>query len=187
MQLARVLVFLSSALFLVLGAPLARAEFQLNSPEFEDGDMLTERHVFAGFGCSGDNQSPALAWSDPPEGTASFALLVHDPDAPIASGWWHWVLIDIPAETRALLANAGDPAAGLAPEGSRQIITDFGVPGWGGPCPPEGREPHRYNFTLVALDTAQLEIPESASTALVAFLVEGAKLGEARLTGRYQR
>ncbi|TVS08865.1 MAG: YbhB/YbcL family Raf kinase inhibitor-like protein [Gammaproteobacteria bacterium] len=185
MHRASVLLFLSSAL--VLGAAFARAEFQLSSPEFEDGGMLTERHVFAGFGCSGDNQSPALAWSDPPEGTESFALLVHDPDAPIASGWWHWVLIDIPADTRALTANAGDPAAGLAPEGSRQIVTDFGVPGWGGPCPPEGREPHRYNFTLVALDTAQLEIPEGASTALVAFMVEGAKLGEARLTGLYQR
>ncbi|TVQ49805.1 MAG: YbhB/YbcL family Raf kinase inhibitor-like protein [Gammaproteobacteria bacterium] len=172
---------------LALASAMAAADFRLTSPEFEDGGLLAEHHVFAGFGCSGDNRSPALAWSDPPEGTASFALLVHDPDAPIASGWWHWVMIDIPAETRSLPANAGDPDAGLAPAGSREIVTDFGVPGWGGPCPPEGREPHHYNFTLVALNTPSLEIPEGASTALVAFLVEGAKLGEARLTGRYQR
>jgi len=175
------------AALLGLATAAASAEFRLTSPEFDDGGMLAERHVFAGFGCSGGNRSPALEWSDPPEGTESFALLVHDPDAPIASGWWHWVVIDIPADARSLPANAGDPNAGLAPQDSREIVTDFGVPGWGGPCPPEGREPHHYNFNLVALDTVRLEIPEGASTALVAFLVEGAKLGEAMLTGRYQR
>ena len=175
------------AAVLGLVSAAASAEFQLESPEFEDGAMLAGQHVFNGFGCSGENRSPALEWSDPPAGTESFALLVHDPDAPIASGWWHWVVIDIPADARSLPANAGDPDAGFAPRGSRQIVTDFGVPGWGGPCPPEGREPHHYNFNLVALDTARLEIPEGASTALVAFMVEGARLGEATLTGRYQR
>ncbi len=181
------IAWMSSLALAGLAAAAHADDFHLHSPEFEDGGTLSERHVYEGFGCTGENVSPELRWSGAPEGTKSFALLVHDPDAPIASGWWHWVLVNIPADVARLPADAGDPEGGLAPEEAVQVITDFGHEGWGGPCPPEGRDPHRYNFVLHALDVEAIDIPDGASTALVAFLVAGATIDTAELTGLYAR
>ncbi len=165
----------------------AGADFTLTSPEFSDGGRLAEAHSYNGFGCSGQNRSPALQWSGAPTGTRSYALLVHDPDAPIASGWWHWLLVNIPASATSLPAGAGDPAANEAPAGSQQIRTSFGSTGYGGPCPPPGHGDHRYNFVLYALGVEQLELPADATAELAAFMVESNALGRARLTGRYSR
>lgn len=174
----------------VLAAALAAAapagRFTLTSTQFAPGGTLAEAQVFNGFGCKGGNRSPALAWSNAPAGTQSFALLVHDPDAPTGSGWWHWVLYNIPAGTSSLPAGAGDAQKGLLPAGAVQGRTDFGTVGYGGPCPPPGK-PHHYHFRLYALKIAKLELPADATAALVGFNVRAQSLGSAELTGLYGR
>lgn len=172
---------------LLLPSLAVSAEFTLTSPEFPDGGRLAETHSYNGFGCSGQNRSPALQWSGAPDETRSYALLVHDPDAPIASGWWHWLIVNIPASATGLPAGAGDPAADEAPAGSQQIRTSFGSPGYGGPCPPPDHGDHRYNFVLYALGVEQLELPADATAELAAFMVESNAVGRARLTGLYSR
>jgi Raf kinase inhibitor-like YbhB/YbcL family protein len=158
----------------------------LSSADIPAGGRIGEAQVFSGFGCKGGNLSPALTWSGEPEGTRSFALLVHDPDAPTGSGWWHWILYNIPAGTHSLAAGAGDARKGLLPAGSVQGRSDFGTPGYGGPCPPPGA-PHHYHFVLYALKVAKLDLPADATAAFVAFNVKPQALAEADLTGLYGR
>jgi Raf kinase inhibitor-like YbhB/YbcL family protein len=118
--------------------PSGASAFRLASAELTPGGRFQPRHVFDGFGCKGGNVSPALSWSGAPPGTRSFAITVYDPDAPTGHGWWHWLIYDIPATSTTLTAGAGNPASGKAPTGSVQAATDFGTPGFGGPCPPQG-------------------------------------------------
>jgi Raf kinase inhibitor-like YbhB/YbcL family protein len=162
------------------------AVFTLTSPDIADGKTISEAQVFNSFGCHGRNISPALSWSHVPAGTKSFALLVHDPDAPTGSGWWHWVVYDIPADVRSLAADAGDPKKNLMPAAAVQGRTDFGTSGYGGPCPPPGR-PHHYYFRLFALKVAKLDVPADATAALIGFNVNANSLGEAQLLGLYGR
>ncbi len=162
--------------------------FQLTSPDIKPGGSIAEEQVFNGFGCSGKNISPALRWSGAPAGTKSFALLVHDPDAPTGgAGWWHWVVVHIPASVTELKKDAGKADGSNLPSGAQQIATDFGGPGWGGPCPPVGDKPHRYNFTVHALKVEKLELPGDARASLAGFMVNANSLGKATLTGRYGR
>lgn len=158
----------------------------LTSTDLPAGGEITAAQVFNGFGCKGGNLSPALAWSGAPAATKSFALLVHDPDAPTGSGWWHWVVYDIPATTTSLAAGAGDPHKGQMPAGAVQARTDFGSAGYGGPCPPPGA-PHHYHFRLYALKVAKLDVPTDATAALIAFNVHAQSLASAELTGIYGR
>jgi Raf kinase inhibitor-like YbhB/YbcL family protein len=162
------------------------AVFTLTSSDFAAGKSLAAAQVFNGFGCSGGNVSPALSWSNAPAGTKSFALLAYDPDAPTGSGWWHWVVYDIPASATSLPAGAGDPKKNLLPAGALQGRTDFGTQGYGGPCPPPGK-PHRYFFRLYALKVAKLEVPADATAAYIGFNVNAASLGKAELLGLYGR
>jgi Raf kinase inhibitor-like YbhB/YbcL family protein len=162
------------------------AHFTLTSSDFKSGGTLAGAQVYSGFGCSGGNLSPALAWSGAPAGTKSFALLVHDPDAPTGSGWWHWLVYNLPASTTSLPAGAGDPRKNLLPAGAVQGRTDFGSPGYGGPCPPPG-SPHHYHFRIYALKVAALDLPADATAAFIAFNVHSQALGEAELTGLYGR
>src|ERR1700758_4583414 len=143
--------------------------FRLSSNDLKDGQRMPEAQVFNGMGYSGGNRSPHLAWDGAPEGTKSFVLTCYDPDAPTGSGWWHWVIVNIPASATSLDKNAGDPKADAAPKGSLQIRTDFGTPGYGGPCPPKGDKPHRYIFTVFAVDGDTLPVDASASAAAVGF------------------
>lgn len=167
---------------LFLAAPALADNFKLTSPDVKDGGKLADKQVFNSFGCTGGNVSPGLAWSNPPAGTKSFALMVHDPDAPTGgSGWWHWVVYNIPASATSI------PAGGPLPKGAVEGKTDFGKPGWGGPCPPAGSPDHHYNFTLYALKVDKLDIPADASAAFVGYNVVGASLGSAKLTAVYSR
>ena len=179
----------TSALTFALMLPLAAQAggFTLSSPDVGPKAPIANKYVFKGFGCEGDNVSPALAWKGAPKDTKSFALTVYDPDAPTGSGWWHWVMIDIPADVSSLPEGAGDPAKGLAPKGSVEIRTDFGAAGWGGPCPPKGDKPHRYIFTLHALKVPKLEVPADATAALVGFMIHANELAKAGFTAKYGR
>ena len=104
----------------------AAAGFTLSSTDISAGGPIAEQQVFNGFGCKGGNVSPALSWSNPPAGARSFALLMHDPDAPTGSGWWHWVVYNIPAGLKSLPAGAGDPQKNLLPAGAVQGRTEIG-------------------------------------------------------------
>ena len=164
----------------------ASGKFTLTSPDFAPGKRLAAAQVFNSFGCTGGNISPALSWSNAPAGAQSFALLVHDPDAPTGSGWWHWVVYNIPATTTSVPAGAGDPKKNLLPAGAVQGMTDFGTVGYGGPCPPPGK-PHHYYFRLYALKVAKLDVPPTATAAFVGFNVNANSLGKAELLGLYGR
>ena len=185
---ARVLALHAIATFLIVSAAQAQP-FRLTSPDVKPNGRIAEEQVFNGFGCSGKNISPALRWSGAPPGTKSFALLVHDPDAPTGgAGWWHWLVIDIPADVTALKKDAGKAdGANLPSEATRQIRTDFGTPGWGGPCPPAGAKAHHYHFTLYALKVEKLDVPNDARASLVGFMVNANSIAKATLTGVYGR
>jgi Raf kinase inhibitor-like YbhB/YbcL family protein len=181
------LAMMTAAMALSAAEPPANSErFTLTSTDFSAGGKLADSQVFNDFGCKGGNVSPALAWSGAPSATKSFALLVHDPDAPTGSGWWHWLVYNIPASVSALPAGAGDPQKKLLPAGAVQGRTDFGSAAYGGPCPPPG-SPHHYNFRLYALKVAKLDLPANATAALISFSVHSQALGEADLTGLYGR
>lgn len=178
-----------AASILATGAFAAHAApFKLYSPEIRPNTIIREAQVFNGFGCTGGNVSPTLEWKNAPKGTKSFALLVHDPDAPTGgSGWWHWVVINLPADTTKLASGAGKTDGSALPAGAVQINTDFGGPGWGGPCPPVGDKPHRYNFTLHALKVEKLDLPPGATAALAGYMINANSLGKAKFTGTYGR
>ncbi len=164
------------------------ARFQLGSTDIKANGVIANKFVFQGFGCKGDNVSPALSWSGAPPGTQGFALLVHDPDAPSGgAGWWHWVVYDIPASATSIAQGAGTADGAGLPQGAMQGVTDFGARGWGGPCPPEGGGKHHYHFTLHALKVAKLEIPPGATAALIGYMVNANSLGKASFTGLYGR
>ncbi|MBN7134854.1 phosphatidylethanolamine-binding protein [Lysobacter enzymogenes] len=179
-----VLILVLAALSLPLAMATSQAhagDFRLRSADLPHDRPIAARHVYAGFGCDGGNLSPALEWTDPPAGTRSFAVTVYDPDAPSGSGWWHWVVLDLPADVRAL-PRGGAPL----PAGAVQTRTDFGAPGYGGPCPPPGR-PHRYRFEVWALKTASLGLGADASGAMAGFAIRANALGHATLEASYGR
>jgi Raf kinase inhibitor-like YbhB/YbcL family protein len=172
---------LSLSLVSIFGATAAAAPFTLTSKDFKDGGNMPDKQEFNSFGCKGSNVSPDLEWTAPPAGTKSLALMVRDPDAPTGSGWWHWVVYNIPADTTSL------PEGGPLPKTAVQGNTDFGVPGWGGPCPPVGSGVHHYEFTLFALKVDKLDLPATATAAFVGFNVIGNAIGKTKLTGLYNR
>jgi len=168
------------------GETATMAKFTLSSTDLTEGGRIAEAQVFNEFGCKGGNVSPALSWGGAPADTQSFALLVHDPDAPTGSGWWHWVVYNIPASTTSLPAGAGDPKKKLMPAGAVQGRTDYGSVGYGGPCPPPGK-PHHYHFQLYALKVAKLDLPADASPAMVGFNARAQALGHAEIVALYGR
>jgi Raf kinase inhibitor-like YbhB/YbcL family protein len=162
---------------------------QLTSSSFNDGDYLGMDHVLSadyGFGCSGGNKSPQLAWSGAPQGARSFTVTCYDPDAPTGSGFWHWVVVNIPANASELPLGAGDPGGGKLPAGALQTRTDFGAPGYGGPCPPQGDHPHRYLFTVFAVGVEQLPVNADTSAAVVGFQLHFNTLAKAELMGLFK-
>jgi len=162
-------------------------QFTLESSQMQAGGRMALEQVFDNFGCTGKNISPELHWSGVPEGTKSLALTVYDPDAPTGSGWWHWIIFNIAPRTTGLPANAGDVDAHLAPAGSVQGRTDYGSTGYGGPCPPPGDKPHRYIFTLFALDVARLDLDANASAAMVGYNLNAHAIGKASMTVLFGR
>ena len=179
-------VILMSVLFVFICIGSARSgEFTLKSNDLSG--QLTASQVFSGFGCSGKNISPNLKWVNVPEGTMSFAVTVYDPDAPTGSGFWHWVIFNIPSTANELVTDAGNLNKSTAPKGSVQSQTDFGGAGFGGACPPEGDKPHRYLFTVYALNTEKLDFDEKTPAALVGFFLNQHAKAKASLIAYYGR
>lgn len=151
------------------------------------GGQGTTRQEFKGFGCNGENMSPQLSWKNAPEGTKSFAITMYDPDAPTGSGWWHWVLFDLPVTTSELKEGAGDPLKNLIPAGAIQSTTDFGPGGYGGPCPPPGHGFHQYIVTVHALKVDKLGLDAKASPATVGYYLNSNTLAKSSLVFYYKR
>jgi Raf kinase inhibitor-like YbhB/YbcL family protein len=178
----------TSILFIALMAwtICGRAQtFTLKSKDI--GGQATSKQVLKGFGCTGDNISPELFWENPPEGTKSFAVTMYDPDAPTGSGFWHWVVFDIPANSTELKSDAGNLSKNLAPAGCIQSATDLGQPGYGGPCPPEGHGIHEYIITVYALKVDKLGLDKTATPAFVGFNLHFNTLAKASLVMYYKR
>jgi Raf kinase inhibitor-like YbhB/YbcL family protein len=157
------------------------APFHLTSPDFADGAPLPESARGAGQG--GQDRSPALTWTGAPAATRSYVLTAYDPDAPTGSGFWHWAVRDIPASTTSLPAGAGDPDAGLLPEGAVTMHNEARETRFAGATPPPGHGTHRYFFIVTALDVESLEIPEGATPAILGFLMLPHVIGRAQLVG----
>ncbi|AZQ64740.1 YbhB/YbcL family Raf kinase inhibitor-like protein [Flammeovirga pectinis] len=177
-QILAVLITLSTSIF-------GQNTFTLSSNDL--GGEATINEEFNGFGCTGENQSPQLSWKNAPEGTKSFAVTMYDPDAPTGSGWWHWVVFDIPSNTNELVAGAGDVAANLAPKGVIQSSTDYGAKGYGGPCPPEGHGLHQYIITVYALKTDKLGLDGNTNPAVVGYYLWNNTLAKASIVTYYKR
>lgn len=161
--------------------------FVLQSDSFEDGDYLGEEFVLSsdfGFGCAGGNQSPELNWSGAPEGTKSYTITCFDPDAPTPCGCWHWVVVNIPPEVSVLAVGAGD-GSGI-PGTAVQTRTDFGTPGWSGPCPRQGDHPHRYIFTVYAVGDPALATDADTMPAMISEQLDYNSLATATLMGLYK-
>lgn len=150
---------------------------RITSTAFPDGSSIPSR-----FTCDSNNISPALTWTEVPEGTRSLVLLCNDPDAP-GGTWHHWAVFDIPPDQRGLSENVS-PQSG---EKYRQATNDFGRPGYGGPCPPRGHGPHHYHFRLLSLSIEHLPVGQQATCAEVERAARQHLLGEATLVGVYTR
>jgi Raf kinase inhibitor-like YbhB/YbcL family protein len=162
---------------------MTSAGLTLSSDDFTDGGTLPNAVVYSGMGYSGDNRSPALSWTGAPAGTQSFALAMHDPDAPTTVGFTHWILFDLDAGLAGLAAGAGTDER--KPAGSTHGLNDFPATAYCGPAPPPG-SPHHYHFTLYALDVPKLEGAGSLLTyPRFRFMIRGHVLAEATLTGRF--
>lgn len=163
----------------------AQDTFTLTSEDL--GGQATKTQEFNGFGCTGDNQSPQLSWSNAPKGTKSFAVTIYDVNAPTGSGWWHWVVFDIPADVNELVANAGNIDLNLAPKDAIQSITNYGVAGYGGPCPPQGHGLHEYTITVHALKTDKLGLDKNTNPAIVGYYIWNNTLAKASMITYYKR
>ncbi|MBN2815191.1 MAG: YbhB/YbcL family Raf kinase inhibitor-like protein [Campylobacterales bacterium] len=171
---------------LLMGTTLLLAEgFSLKSNDILG--QLSNEQVFNGFGCKGENISPALEWTNAPKGTQSFAITMYDKDAPTGSGWWHWVVFNIPAEVTSLAKNSGDTLANLMPKDAVQSMTSYGKSGFGGACPPLGHGPHQYVITVYALGTKKLDLDANASPALVGYMLNANTLAKASVIAYYAR
>lgn len=176
--------FVFVLLFLVSSLVFGQT-FTLSSDDLSG--QATKIQEFNGFGCTGENKSPQLSWENPPEGTKSFALTMYDPDAPTGSGFWHWVVFDIPENVNELKTGAGNLELKLAPKDAIQSITNYGIKGFGGPCPPEGHGFHQYIITIHALRTNKLGLDENTNPAVVGFYLWNQTLAKASIIAYYKR
>jgi Raf kinase inhibitor-like YbhB/YbcL family protein len=159
------------------------ASFEVTSTDLADGQALKAPQVSGVMGAGGEDTSPQLSWSGAPEGTQSYAVTVYDPDAPTASGFWHWAVFNIPADVTELAAGASK--AGL-PDGAVQLNNDARFPGYVGAAPPAGHGPHHYYVVVHAVDVPSLDIPEEATPAYLGFNLFSHTLGRATIVGTYE-
>lgn len=164
------------------------SHFVLTSPDAKLAAKVPEEYTANVFGCTGGNMSPALQWSGAPAGTKSFVITLFDPDVPeTGSGWWHWVVYDLPANTNSLPKGAGAEHSSVLPAGTQQGRTDLGNDAYHGPCPDKGQPPHHYTFTIYAVKVEKLDVPAEASGAMVTSTAKENVLGKAVFVARYGR
>lgn len=160
---------------------LIAGNFTLSSSDLKG--QLTNKQVYNGFGCKGENISPQLSWSNAPKGTKSFAITVYDPDAPTGSGWWHWLVFNIPKNTTILKAGFGNKKS----KNIIQSINDYGQNAYGGACPPIKDKAHRYIFTIHALNVEKLNLDEKTDSALVGYNINAHTIEKSSLISYFDR
>lgn len=178
-------IFIFLLAFLLNLSLIGQRSFTLESNTL--GGNSTSVEEFNGFGCTGENTSPQLSWSNAPEGTKSFAITMYDPDAPTGSGWWHWVVFDIPSNVNSLLKNAGNIEKELMPKDAIQSLTNYGVPGYRGPCPPENHGFHQYIITVHALKVDKLGLDKNTNPAIVGYYLWNNTIAKASIVTYYER
>ncbi|WP_439616093.1 YbhB/YbcL family Raf kinase inhibitor-like protein [Shinella sp.] len=183
MTTSRFMAAFAAALSLCPQAGLS-ADFTVTSAAFASGAVQKEQFADS-MGCTGGNISPDIRWSNAPVGTKSFVVTIYDKDAPTGSGWWHWVIIDLPADANSLAAGAGNGKAAL-PHSTRMTPTDLGTPGFLGACPPDGPE-HDYTITVKALGIERLPVPDDATPAMVGFVSNMNTLATATISAKGKR
>jgi Raf kinase inhibitor-like YbhB/YbcL family protein len=161
--------------------------FELRSDDVGTGRTLATKQLSGILGAGGADVSPQLAWSGFPAGTQSFAVTVYDPNAPTASGFWHWAVYDIPASVTALAAGAGAADGSGLPAGARQLRNDGGTVGYAGAAPPPGHGPHHYYVVVHAVDVPTLDLPDDATPAFLGFNLFSHTLGRATLVPEYEQ
>lgn len=169
-----------------VGSALA-ADFKLTSADIGPDKPLAQDFVFSGFGCSGGNQSPALNWSGSPSGTKSYAVALFDPDAMQGKGFWHWLMVNIPADVTSLSRDAGKNDGSQLPRGAVQIRNGFRAPGYSGSCPPPADEPHGYVMTVYALKVSMLDVPVDATSPMLLRAIDSNVLGKASIIYHFGR
>jgi Raf kinase inhibitor-like YbhB/YbcL family protein len=178
--------FAASALLAGLAAHAA--DFVLTSPDSRLVTSVPLKYTAKAFGCSGGNVSPALAWQGAPAGTRSFVLTLFDPDErSTPSGWWHWIVYNLPAGTDHLSEGTGAINTTSLPAGTLQGRSDLGEDAYHGPCPAEGDPPHRYVFTVYALNVEKLPVAAHSSGGMVTSVVQDHLLGKAVFIAHYGR
>jgi Raf kinase inhibitor-like YbhB/YbcL family protein len=163
----------------------SKETFSLTSNDL--GGVATTIQAFNDWGSDGENISPHLKWSNVPQATKSFALTMFDPDAPTGSGWWHWLMFDISHDVNELVSNAGSLESNLAPKNSIQSLNNYGIKGYGGPCPPIGHGWHQYIITIHALKVESLGLNEDTNPAIVGYHLWENTISKASLVTYYQR
>lgn len=161
--------------------------FTVTSTDVADEAPLPKAQVSGVMGAGGSDTSPQLSWSGFPGGTRSFAVTCYDPDAPTASGFWHWAVYNIPASVTELPSGAGDPDGDKLPEGARMTRNDAGMRQYVGAAPPPGHGPHRYYFAVHAVDVEELDLGEDPSNAFLGFNLFGHAIGRGLLVATYEQ
>ncbi|MFR9731250.1 YbhB/YbcL family Raf kinase inhibitor-like protein [Saccharopolyspora sp. MS10] len=159
--------------------------FTLTSEDVRADEPMSLAHVYSGMGAGGENRSPQLSWSGFPDGTRSFVVTCFDPDAPVPGGFWHWTVVDVPAEVTSLDTGAGSANGAGLPEGAFQVPNDLGERAYAGAAPPPGDRPHRYMFAVLALDVPKLGVDDQVTPTVVNFTALGHVLGRAVLSPTY--
>ncbi len=161
--------------------------FSVTSTDIKDGEKLPLVQVSGVFGAGGEDISPQLSWSGFPKETKGFAVTLYDPDAPTASGFWHWAVVNIPPEVTSLEGDAGEEGDAKLPSGAFQLKNDGGKARYIGAAPPKGHGKHRYFFVVHALDTDNLGIPKDASPALFSFNLASHAIGRGMIVPWYEQ
>jgi Raf kinase inhibitor-like YbhB/YbcL family protein len=164
------------------------ADFRIWSDDFPANGFMPKASEFddKSFGVDGENISPALQWEAPPADAQSLALTVFDPDAHTGSGFWHWVVVNIPLDARALPRNAGKADGSLLPHGAVQVRNDYGTAGYGGAAPQRGDKPHRFIFRLHALKAPQLPVTPDTTNAVARLIMHQNEVDSTTYTGLYE-
>ena len=180
------LLFLVFCLYLggiIMSSALDKVEeniFKVKSADLANNEIMSMTHAYRGYGCEGENKSPELSWVNVPSNTKSFAIICHDPDAPRANGWYHWLVVNIPLSVSSV-------KQGGKIDGALETVTDFGSAGYGGACPPVGHGKHRYNFTVYALNTDKIDVTPNTKPLDVEALVKQHTIAKSTITGLFER
>ncbi len=161
--------------------------FEISSPAIGRDKKIPDKYTANSFGCSGQNLSIPLTWKNVPKDAKSLALTMYDPDAPTGSGFWHWLVVNIPVSTNSLAEEAGAAGNAKLPAGAVHARNDAGTVAYFGPCPPKGDKAHRYIFTIFAVKTDKLNVDANTSGAVVGFMLHFNTLAKASVTYRYGR